>query len=222
MSAFTEEFEAVYRKQRTEARGQRREMLEGDLTGTKLMLEVLYPVLGSLDGIVLEHEMVGVSGVKIYCDAFVREWGTALEEEHYVTHAEMVTRKRFTFERARARSMAFFGYAYFPYSRDELERNPDICRRDLQQFINARTGRGGVGYLLLSVYEREALRAAFMFAKPFILTELSARLGVEVHTASKIAKRLVSKGYFRKVGGGESRCHAFELTSAGRAVLIGN
>lgn len=69
---FEKEFEALYRKQLPEARGQRRENLEGELYGTRKMLEVVYPVIGTLDGVVLEHEMTTLSGIKIYGDALGR------------------------------------------------------------------------------------------------------------------------------------------------------
>ncbi|MFC5406938.1 hypothetical protein [Cohnella soli] len=43
---FEEVFANLLNKQTKEAGGQRREMLERNLTGTKKLLEVLYPVLG--------------------------------------------------------------------------------------------------------------------------------------------------------------------------------
>lgn len=222
MLTFQEEFEKLHRKQTAEARGQRKEMLKEDLTGTKIMLEALYPVLGTLDGIVLEHEMVGLSGVKIYGDAFINRMGVVLEEEHFITHAEMVTRKRFSFERARARSVAACGYVYFPYSRDELLQRPEASRRDFQQFLQSRAGLESREYLSLPVYEREALRAAFRVLRPILLAELGEQLGVEIHKASTIARSLVSKGLYHKFGGGEYRCHAFELSDKGRLLVIGN
>ena len=109
---FEEEFVALVRQQKVEAKGQRFDMLEKDMTGTKKMLEVIYPDIGSLEGIILEFEMISLAGVKIYGDAFIKSWKTVLEEENYITHAETVTRKRFSFERARARSVAVFGYIY--------------------------------------------------------------------------------------------------------------
>ena len=42
---FENEFNALLRKQYSEARGQRKEKLGGELAGTKKMLEVVYPVL---------------------------------------------------------------------------------------------------------------------------------------------------------------------------------
>jgi len=217
---FEEEFDALYRKQFAEAHGQRKDMLERDLAGTKKMLEVVYPILGSLDGIVLEHEMIALSGVKIYGDAFIDKWGTVLEEENYTTHAEMVTRKRFSFERARARSVAVFGYAYFPYGRDELEQQPEACRRDFRGLIFAKASVGADDYAKLPVLERETLRFALMRSKPFDLSALSEWLHLTKETTSKIARTLAKKGHLNKVGGGASRSHTFVISDAGRAILL--
>lgn len=43
------------KEQHENARGQRKELLEGDLTSTKKLLEYLWSVLGSFDGLVLEY-----------------------------------------------------------------------------------------------------------------------------------------------------------------------
>jgi hypothetical protein len=218
---FEEEYGVLYKRQLTKARGQRLEMLERDLSGTKKMLDVLYPVIGSLEGIDLEYEMVFLSGVRIYGDAFIRALGTVLEEENYITHAENISRKRFSFERARARSVAAFGFAYFPYGRDELEQQPDACRRDLQELIALKATNREAGFLNLPVFEREVLRLAVLCLKPFGLPELSEWLQLQKEATSKIAKSLISKGLIYRVGGGEHRCHEFSISDNGRLMLLG-
>src|SRR5262245_29155759 len=101
---FEEEFLVFWERQVKEADGQRLEMLQRDLTGTKLLLEkVLYPVLGTFDGLELEFEIVSLSGVKIYADVFYPLLGVVFEEDNFITHAEKITRERFSFERGRAR-----------------------------------------------------------------------------------------------------------------------
>jgi hypothetical protein len=85
-------------------------MLQRDLTGTKKLLEgVILPVVGTLEGLVLEYEMTSLSGVKVYGDVFHPKLRTVFEEDSFVTHAEKITRDRFSFERARARSVAILG-----------------------------------------------------------------------------------------------------------------
>lgn len=218
---FEVEYEALYRKQLAEARGQRREMLERDLSATKKMLEVAYPVIGSLASVVLEYEMVSLSGVRIFGDAFVPDIATVMEEENFITHAENITRRRFSFERARIRSVTSLGYAFFPYSKDELEQQPDACRRDLRELYGTRTSNSGEGYLALSVYEREALRLAAISPQPFNLSVLSAWLRLHREASGKVARMLAAKGYLLRIGGGERRSHEFAISEQGRSLLFG-
>ncbi|MFC5407014.1 hypothetical protein [Cohnella soli] len=212
---FEEEFEALVARQKKEARGQRREMLEKDLSATKKMLEVLYPLIGSLKDIILEYEIVKSSGVKIYADAFIRKLRIVLEEENFVTHAETITRKRFSFERSRVRTISIFGYTFFTYSRDELDQQPEQCRRDFLEFISSRTNIKGIELLQLPVFEREILRFALLQDSPFGLAELSSHLQLHPNACSRLAKLLVTEGLLGKIGGGEHRCHQFQISEKG-------
>ncbi|CAH1199506.1 hypothetical protein PAECIP111891_01286 [Paenibacillus allorhizoplanae] len=133
---FEAEYSIFWKDQVHSASGQRLEMLGRDLTGTKKLLEgVLLPVLGTLKGLELEYEMLSLSGAKIYGDMCHPLLRIVFEEDSFVTHAEKITRDRFSFERARARSVAILGYTYFPYSRDELEKKPSFCQRNLYELI---------------------------------------------------------------------------------------
>ncbi|CAM3750279.1 hypothetical protein COLU111180_06640 [Cohnella lubricantis] len=221
MQQFEDEFKSLHQRQLAESRGQRREMLERDLSNTRTMLEVLYPVIRSLDDVVLEYEMIALSGIRIYGDAFLRSSGTVLEEENYITHAEQITRKRFSFERARTRSVTALGYAYYPYSRDELEQQPESCRRDLQALISMKLSGTGAGLLELPVVEREALRFAALRLKSFQLVELSDWLRMSKEASSRAARSLVAKGLLVRIGGGEHRCFEFAISDKGRAVMLG-
>ncbi|MCD9024885.1 hypothetical protein [Cohnella silvisoli] len=183
---FEKEYEGFWNEQVRGAGGQRLEMLQRDLTGTKKLLEmVLLPVLGSFKGLVLEYEMVSLSGVKIYGDVFNPLIRTVFEEENFVTHAEMITRERFSFERARARSVAALGYTYFPYSRDELEKKPDFCQRNLYELIGRIGNAEGVGLHQLPVYEREVIRFALFRNKPFRIADVSVCFSITKRHAEK-------------------------------------
>ncbi|MFC5471408.1 hypothetical protein ACFPPD_22215 [Cohnella suwonensis] len=215
---FEEEFEVLLKKQLSEARGQRREMLDRDLSGTKKMLEVIYSVIGSLRDIVLEYEMVTLSGVKIYGDAFIRPLGLVLEEENYITHAETITRKRFSFERARIRSVAALGYSFFPYSRDELEQHPEQCRREFQEIVNTKANQDSMEFLTLPVYEREILRFALMRSVPFYLSDSSLWLNLKKETSRKVLRSLEEKKLIVAIGGGQNRCHGFRISD--KAIML--
>jgi hypothetical protein len=215
MKVFEKEFEELLKEQIRGASGQRLEMLQRDLTGTKKMLEVLYPVLGTLVGLILEFEMVSLSGVKIYGDVFHPLLRIVFEEENFVTHAELITRDRFSFERARARSIAQFDYTYFPYSRDELEKKPEFCQRNLYERIGRITNTEGIGLLELPVYESEVLRFSLNHIRPFQLANTCAWLQLKKESCRKVLRNLETKGYIRKVGGSQIRCHVFLITPKG-------
>ncbi|WP_156926720.1 hypothetical protein [Cohnella panacarvi] len=83
-------------EQRASARGQRKELLERDLTGTKKLLEHLWTVLVSFEGITLEYEFVGANGERNYIDVYYEPLAIGFECEGFVPHAETITRRRFS------------------------------------------------------------------------------------------------------------------------------
>jgi hypothetical protein len=177
-------------------------MLKRELTGTKILLKkVLFPVLGTLEGLELEYEMVSLSGAKIYTDVFHQKMRIAFEEDSFVTHAEKITRDRFSFERARARSVAILGYTYFPYSRDELEKKSNFCQRNLYELIGRIGNVAGAGLQKLPVYEREVLRYALLCNQPFGLAEVGEWLQFKREACSKILRKLEAKSLVRSIGG---------------------
>jgi predicted transcriptional regulator len=217
---FEEEYQDFWKEQVRGASGQRLEMLQRDLTGTKKLLEMLLkPVLGTFKGLILEHEMVSLSGTKIYGDTFHPQLRTVFEEDSFVTHAEKITRDRFSFERARARSIATLGYIYFPYSRDELEKKPDFCQRNLYELIGRIGNVDGTGLQRLPVYEREVMRFAVLRNKSFRLVEVCEWLQLKRETCRKIIRNLESSGLVYPIGGGRTRCHEFMITEKGISLL---
>jgi len=216
---FEEMYQAFWEEQVRHASGQRLEMLHRDLTGTKKMLEmVLFPVFGTLDGLVLEHEMSSLSGVTIFGDVYHHALRIVFEEEHFVTHAEKITRDRFSFERVRARSAANMGLIYYPYSRDELEKKAPFCQRNLYELIGRAAKLDATGLLQLPVYEREVLRCALLRNEPFGIADACEWLQLKEDTCRKILRSLESKKLLVAIGGSKQRCHKFKVTE--RAILL--
>jgi predicted transcriptional regulator len=166
--------------------------------------------------------MVNSSGVKIYGDVGRPEILTIFEEDHYTTHAEKITRNRFSFERARARSVRLQGYIYFPYSREELETKPQFCQRDLYELIGRYGNVEGAGLLKLPVYEREVIRCALLRSKSFNLTDVSTWLQLKKERCTKVMQALVSKGLVISIGGGATRFHEFMISEKGFSLLYRN
>ncbi|WP_239617794.1 hypothetical protein [Cohnella mopanensis] len=220
---FEKEYELFWKKQVKGVGGQRLEMLQRDLTGTRKLLEsVLIPVFGSFEDLEIEYEMVSLSGTKIYADVFHSRLRVVFEEDHFVTHAEKITRDRFSFERARARSVAIFGYIYFPYSRDELDKKPEFCQRNLYELIGRIGIAEGTGLLELPVYEREAMRFALLRNKPFQMADICTWLHLKREASRSVLRNLESKGLVYPVGGGSTRCHAFMITEKAKDLFHRN
>lgn len=209
---------AFIEKQRKTAKGQRLEMLQRDLSGTiKLLTDLLLPVFGTLEGFHLEYEIVGTNGVKLYADVFYEPLGLVFECDGYVPHVELMTRDRFSFERMRMRTFALGGYMYLPFSRDELDKKPETCRRAVYEVLGKR-GRGGAGLRDLPVHERELLRIA-VDVSIFAPADVREWLGIREEKARLLLRSMTQSQLLVRVGGGEQRCHRYAIAEQGKELL---
>jgi hypothetical protein len=170
---FEREFKKFLEEQQRTASGLRLEHLQKELIGEKkLFSEVLWPVLKSFEGFILEYEMVSLSGVRMFIDTFYVPLEIGFESEGFVAHAEKITRDRFNFERMRVRTMAMYGYKYVPFTWDELDKNPEACRRMVYEMLGRTSGGQGLVNRELTVNEREVLRYARRLNRPFRLNDV--------------------------------------------------
>ncbi|MDI4643896.1 hypothetical protein [Cohnella hashimotonis] len=204
--------------QRKTAKGQRLEMLQRDLSGTiKLLTDLLLPVFGSLEGFQLEYEIVGANGFKIYADVYYEPLGLVFECDGYVVHAELITRDRFSLERMRMRTFTLGGYAYFPFSWDELDKKPEMCRRAVYEVLGKR-GRGGSGLQRLDVYERELLRVAAN-SKMFTPKHVRDWLDIKHRKARELIQSMKQSQLIVRVGGSEHRDYGYAIGEKGKELL---
>ncbi|WP_123042172.1 hypothetical protein [Cohnella candidum] len=212
MRGFESEFEAFLLQQQRGAKGQRLEMLKKDMTGTKKLLEVaVWPVLKSFEGLVLEHEMVSQTGVRIYGDVFISQANCISETEGFAVHAEMITRDRFSFEKMRIRTIALLGYGFLPFSWDELDKRGDLCRRAIYELFG-RTVAPMVGMNReITVYEREVLRYVSRLNRPFRLEDVCRCLGMTEKPCRTIIRKLVDMKLVKPIGQGSRRIHYYVL-----------
>ncbi|MCC3376101.1 hypothetical protein [Cohnella sp. REN36] len=136
MKSLEQQVDDFLEAQKEVAMGQRLEMMQGDLSGTrKLLPAVLLPVSGTFRGLTLVYEMVSLSGARISIDAFYEPLGIAFEAEGYVAHHERITRDRFSFEKMRIRTFGNCDYAFYPFSWDEMDKRPEVCRRAVCELL---------------------------------------------------------------------------------------
>jgi len=218
---FDEEFENFLMEQKKAATGQRAEMLNRGLAGTKLLVKnVLLPVFGKFDGMMLEFELKVPSGVSIFGDVGLPAIRTVVEEDNFITHAEKITRDRFSFERARARSLAVLGFVYFPYSRDELEKNPEVCQLNLYELLGKIGTKEGTGIMRLPVYEREVLRCAMLRSGSFQVNDVCEWLLLRKEASRNVLRELEAKSLICRVGGGTVRCFEFQISEKAKRLLL--
>ncbi|MFD0674075.1 hypothetical protein [Cohnella sp. GCM10027633] len=216
-----ETIDGFVEEQRAGARGQRKELLEGDLTGTRKLLEVVLAVLGSFDGIILEYEVRGANGERNFIDAFYEPLAIAFECEGFVPHAETITRRRFAYERRRVRKLAGYKFVYYPFSKDELDKEPEMCRQDLREFLGVHGGVAGSRAMEeLSVYEREVLRYGLLLMRPFRLEDVKYCLGLGEDGARRIVRDLMVKKLIMPLKEGKLRNHAYVVLPLGRDYIL--
>ncbi len=218
---FEKQFEAFFNEQIRTAGGRRLEMLKKDLTAeTRLLKDIIWPVLGSFDGLIMEYEMVNSSGVRIFGDFFYTPIESIIESEGFVSHAEMITRDRFDFEKMRIRTFAEYKYPFIPFSWDDIIKKPDVCRRSFYVILGQYLSTGNQTQFNLSVNEREIIRYVMRLNRPFGLTDVCLCLQLGKTSSIKWLKIMMDKGLIRPVLDGRIRVHAYQLEEKARMLIL--
>lgn len=203
------------------ASGRRLERLKEDLVGEKKMFEeVLWPVFQSFDGFSLEYEAKSISNVTIYVDAFYHPLRFAFESEGFVSHAERITRDRFSFERGRIRSLANYDYKYIPFSWDELDKHADRCRRSVYELLGRYAGPDKRSMTELSIYEREVIRQALRVNRPFRMKDVCFWLGLSADACRGVLRGLMEKELVEPLGEGKQRINIYQLTGRAKNYIL--
>jgi len=195
------------------ATGARLEQLRKQGEGErKLLVEIIWPVRRSFKGITLEKEIVTLSGVKAYIDAYEDTFRFGFEGEGFVAHAENITRSRFDFEKQKVRSMGALGIKYIPFTWDEMDKKPDMCRRALYELY----GRYGANtraafHKEISLYEREVIRYALWLGRPIRLSDVRECLHKSSDFCTKIIRKMIEKRLLRPVRENAKRQHEYVL-----------
>lgn len=218
---FEQQWNSFLKDQIQSAVGRRLEMLEKNLVGEKKMFrEVLWPAFQSFDGFSLEYEMKSISGVNIYLDVFYHPLKFAFESEGFVPHAEKITRERFSFERMRIRTLALYGYKFIPFSWDELDKQPESCRRFVYELLGRYSGSDDPAIRELAVYEREVIRYALRLNRSFRLLDVSYCLGLEADASRNVLRKLMERELVRPLGQGRQKIRLYELDERAKGYIL--
>lgn len=208
---FVKQFDKFLVEQKRGATGQRLEMLNRDLTGTIKMLEVLWPVFQTFEGIVLEYEIIGPGGVRIYIDAYLSYMRFGLESEGFGAHAETITRDRFSFEKDRVRALAAHRIRYIPFSKDQLDKRPDHCRRSMYELLGVYRSASEGLRMELNPSERELIRYMIGLMRPLKLADACFCLQMGPHPCRKVIRQLMELKLIRPMGDNMLRHHEYIL-----------
>lgn len=218
---FEQAFEKYYKEQMSLASGRRLERLRQVDYGEKLLFShVLWPVFQSFDGFEMEYELKNMSGISVYVDAMYVPLRLAFECEGFVPHAEKVTRDRFSFEKERARAIAFHKCKYVPFSRDEMKSDSAKCQRHVYELLGRYSGSDDAAIRELTVYEREVIRYAIYLNKPFKLADACYCLQLQEDTARKVLRTMLEKRLIQPVGQGTKTIRFYKLTERAKDYLL--
>ncbi|MCD9021192.1 hypothetical protein [Cohnella silvisoli] len=209
---YKSEYTKLLEEQKRQATGMRLEMLLKQGEGErKLCEEILTPTLKTLKGIVLEKEIITLTGVKAYIDAYYEPLRFGFEGEGFVAHAENITRPRFDFERQKIRSMVALGIKYVPFSWDDMDKKPDMCRRTVFELLGRFSGNMGVSYREVSLYEREVIRYALWLDRPIRMSDVRECLQKGPETCRGVLREMVDKRLLKPLHDGLMRNHEYVL-----------
>lgn len=211
---YEEEFNKLLEEQMRKAGGARLEQLRREKTGErKLFADVLRPVMpsSSLAEVVLEYEMVSLSGVRIYLDFYFPTFRWAVECLGYVPHAEMMTRERFDFEQVRVHTLDVYSITHIPFSWDQINKKTEYCRRVMYEMLGRNSAVPGDAYRDLTIHEREVIRYAKYLNRPLKIGDVCSCTHLKDDAARNIIKMMVSKGLVKPLGKGKVRFHQFLL-----------
>jgi len=215
------EYNQLLEEQISQASGMRLEQLKKQGEGErKLLVDIVWPVRKSLKGITLEKEIITLTGVKAYIDAYDDSFRFGFEAEGFVPHAENITRPRFDFEKLKVRSMSAYFIRYIPFSYDEMDKKPDLSRRTLYELY----GRYGANtseatYRSLTLYEREVIRYAMFLCRPFRISDVRECLQKSSEFSLKVIHKMIEKRIVRPLNPNAKRKHEYILEDGANQYL---
>ncbi len=222
MSSMAEQaYKKLLEKQIQGASGARLELLMNQGEGErKLMIDIIWPVRKSFDGITLEKEIVTLTGIKAYIDAFDESVAFGLEGEGFAVHAGNITRSRFDFERNKVRSMAALGIRYIPFTFDEMNKKSDACRRALFE-LYGRYGTNADSALFkeATLYEREVIRYALQLGRPIRMSDVRRCLRRGPEACREVLRAMMGKGLIKPEKEALKRNRAYVLDEESSRLL---
>ncbi|WP_372660395.1 DNA-binding response regulator [Cohnella sp.] len=200
-----------------------RRLNEGHGHAEKLFVEdIWWPAIGSLDFLHAEYEVTNYREGSYFLDhAYVREphW-IDWEVDDFSTHAKMMDRRGFNYERDRQNQLVFQSWHVYRFPLDLIKERPRQCQQLVLQVMGKLYGAGKTDEPSLSLKHREIMRLAIRLQRPFTPGEVCIQLGISNRHTRDLLHELVNAGLLEIVGGHE-RARSFRVTIRGRTLYLG-
>ncbi|WP_235550434.1 DNA-binding response regulator [Paenibacillus sp. Soil750] len=188
-------YESWLEKQRKNLGGEAlRRLNEGHAHNEKLFVHNLWlPAVGNLDFLHAEYEVTNFRDGFFYLDfAYIRppyliNW----EVDDFSSHAKLVTRRSFEYERERQNQLILNGWQIYRFPLDAIKEKPRRCQQLIQQVLGKLYGGGVTTDVKLSLKQREILRFATQIQRPFMPQEICELLAIKGQHAWKLLHELV-------------------------------
>ena len=219
MSNFEKAYTAWLEKHKAEASGERlRRLVKCHGFGEKFLIEqALWPVLGTLEHLHPEYEIIGSDGSRYFIDtALIRlPRPTGIESDSFSSHARDIDRDQFARGLDRQNEIVLSDWNILRFSVDKLKDNPIGCQNTIRRMLVCWYGDEEPYMRSLNIYQRELVRAAIRSAAPISIDGACQLLGKKDRFTRTILQSLVHMNLLEAASGTE-RIHQYQLVSSRR------
>ncbi|WP_438448228.1 hypothetical protein [Gorillibacterium sp. sgz5001074] len=181
----------------------KRRLQQANLHAETLFLkQVWWPLVGDLNHLHPEHEVLDWRGRSYYADfAWLPGYVKLLVEiKGYASHVRDMDRHKYCHELNRETFLHGIGYQVISFAYDDVKERPELCMTLLRMVLSRYRPRPSANSRLL-LAEEEVLRFACALARPIRPVDLAEHLDISGKSASQLLMRLGDKGWFTPVTG---------------------
>lgn len=182
----------------------RRRLKQGPGHAEKVFLKrVWLPAFGHFTHLTAECEVPDVNGKSRFID-FVYTPGIlkiGIELEGYGPHWRDISRWRFSDELRRFNQFMIEGWLMLRFSYDDIQDHPRICEQTITSLLGKWTGATAMDDL--TARERDLVRWAVKWGKPFTPGQIALHTGITRRSARSSLHRLVELGVMVPVSGNQ-------------------
>jgi len=221
--AFERAYSQMMEQALAKSRGERKRRLQEKHSHAEKMLaaRVLWPALGSLEGVHPEFEIQDLRSGNRFADYAYqpsRRLGLLIEADGFGPHWRDISRWQFDSDLERQNLLLTAGWKMLRFSYDGIMDKPLRCQQTLLLAL-AKWGQltaGAEEKIQFSAYERAILHYSLSFGEEKMTpSQVAKDLGISSRTASTYMQSLADKGYMLPVLSNTGRRMGFTVLTPG-------